>query len=132
MNGTLPDQEDIQEKLGEYQRLARLDREIKKPLGFSPKKFISFMPPGVILPALWPGREASVVGIPAKSLRPFGWRPFQQIKEEGIQAVFTEPQFNPRPAELWRKKPATGCTFLIPSAVRLEGRDSYLKLMRYN
>jgi zinc transport system substrate-binding protein len=135
---SLPDQEDyFREKLREYQReLARLDREIKEAVGgFRQKKFISFHATwGYFARRYGLEERASVVEYPGKepSAR---WLAAlsRQIKEEGIQAVFIEPQFNPRPAELLAEETGSRVYILDPiGGEGLEGRDSYLKLMRYN
>lgn len=71
-----------------------------------------------------PGKEASprhIAGI------------IRAIKRSGAKAVFAEPQFNPKIAEVIAKEAGARVLFLDPiGSPDLQGRDSYLALMRYN
>jgi len=138
MSQSLPAQEDyFRENLRKFQgELAGLDRKIKDKTGsFSQKKFISFHATWryfahryglheVASVAEYPGKEPSARWLASLT---------RQIQEEGIQAIFIEPQFNPRPAELLAEE--TGCLVYAHDPIGgegLEGRASYLKLMEFN
>ena len=55
------------------------------------------------------------------------------IKKYDIQAVFAEPQLNPRAAEVIAKEALVKLLLLDPiGGPKIIGRDSYIGLMRYN
>jgi zinc transport system substrate-binding protein len=56
-----------------------------------------------------------------------------RIKEHRIRAVFAEPQFNPRAAEVVAKEADIQVLFLDPmGGPTLKYRDTYIDLMKYN
>lgn len=71
-----------------------------------------------------PGKEASpkhIAGI------------IRAIRRSGAKAVFAEPQFNPKIAEVIAKEAGARVLFLDPiGSPDLKGRDKYLALLRYN
>lgn len=71
-----------------------------------------------------PGKEASpkhIAGI------------IRAIRHSGAKAVFAEPQFNPKIAEVIAKEAGARVLFLDPiGSPDLKGRDGYLALLRYN
>jgi zinc transport system substrate-binding protein len=55
------------------------------------------------------------------------------LRRYGIPAVFAEPQLNPKAAEVISKETGAEIVLLDPlGGENIEGRDSYLNLMRYN
>lgn len=55
------------------------------------------------------------------------------IKKHGIRAVFAEPQFNPRAAEVVAREAGVDVLFLDPmGGYNLKDRQTYVDLMKYN
>lgn len=115
--------------------LDELHRDIEKRVKeFRIKKYVAFHPAfayfskrygleevGIIVES--PGREPS----PAHLMKIVN-----TIREDGIKAVFAEPQINPKTAEVIAKE--AGCNVLIldPIGGRPPYGNDYLSLMRYN
>jgi len=116
--------------------LDKLDRLIKTTVArFKIKKYVSFHASldyfarryglesaGVIEAA--PGRNPTPVQI---------INIVAMIKKHRIRAVFSEPQFNPRAAEIIAKEADVKVLLLDPMGnPRLKARSTYIDLMRYN
>ena len=55
------------------------------------------------------------------------------IKKHDIKAVFAEPQLNPRAAEVIAREAKVKLLMLDPmGGPKIEGRNSYIDLMKYN
>lgn len=116
--------------------LDQLSRDIREAVTkFSIKKYVTFHPAwdyfsrqyglecvGVIESA--PGRNPS-----PKHIRQL----VDQIRQYGIKAVFAEPQFNPKIAEVVAKEAGVQVLLLDPlGGPDLKDRDTYINLMKYN
>ena len=116
--------------------LESLDEMIRDTVsGFARRRYVAFHPAWAYFSKRYgleavgiieetPGREATpqhLEGIVAA------------IRAYGISAVFAEPQLHPKEAEVIAQETRVGVAFLDPlGGEGLEGRDSYLALMRYN
>lgn len=131
-----PHREYYENRLSRYlQELAALHEEISRTVaGFKVREFVSFhaafpyfarryglKEAGVITPS--PGREPS-----PKRLRDL----IAAIKSYQVRAVFAEPQFSPRVAEVIAREAGVKVLFLDPLGGRPPYGADYLQLMRHN
>jgi len=116
--------------------LEKLDGLIRSTVSqFKTKKYVAFHPAWAYFARRY-GLESvgTIEETPGKNPTPrYIKRIIEQIKAHEIQAVFAEPQLNPRVAEVIAKEANVRVLLLDPvGGPGLRGRSTYLDLMRYN
>lgn len=122
--------------LGLQQELTALDQEYRDTLALCPnRKFISFHATWGYLAHRYELEEiASVLEYPGQEPSARWLAELTDLaRENKVEAVMIEPQFNPRPAELLAEE-IEGKVFVLDplGGEGVEGRDSYIQLLRYN
>ncbi len=116
--------------------LQALDETIRETVsGFDGRRYIAFHPAWAYFSKRYGLEAAGIIEeTPGKEATPRHLeRIVAAIRSHGIRVVFAEPQLNPKEAEVIARETGAGVAFLDPlGGERLEGRDSYLALMRYN
>jgi zinc transport system substrate-binding protein len=118
------------------QELDKLDLLIKNTVSqFTIKQYVSFHPAWVYFSRRY-GLEPLGIIQTSPGMDPTlqtTMNIVNQIKSHHIRAVFAEPQFNPRAAEVIAKEANARVLFLDPiGGPDLEGRNTYINLMKYN
>lgn len=125
-----------EENLARYlQQLEDLDRDIKKSVAtFRHKEYVSFHPAYTYFSRRYGFKELSVIEeAPGREPSPGHLqRIIAAIKKSGGEAVFAEPQFSPRVAEIIAQEAGVKVLFLDPLGGRPPYGSDYLKLMRHN
>ena len=116
--------------------LEKLDGLIRSTVSqFKTKKYVAFHPAWAYFARRY-GLESvgTIEETPGKNPTPrYIKRIIEQIKAHEIQAVFAEPQLNPKVAEVIAKEANVTVLLLDPlGGPGLRGRSTYLDLMRYN
>lgn len=127
----------FQENLHKLQgELSKLDEEfLSSTAGPEKPRFISFHAAWGYLTRRYGWEEvASVLAYPGQEPSARWLKELTDLAvREGVKTVIIEPQFNPQPAELLAEEIGGRVLILDPiGGEGVEGRDSYLALMRYN
>lgn len=127
----------IRVNLAEFQReLEELDREFRQGLASCPERqFISFHATWGYLAHRYGLEEiASVLEYPGQEPSARWLAKLTDLAgAEGVRVLIIEPQFNPQPGELVAGEIGGKVFVMDPlGGEGIEGRDSYLQLMRYN
>jgi len=116
--------------------LDRLDQAIYKETGkFKIKKYVAFHPAWDYFARRYGLESAGVIeSVPGKSPTPLDIKNIVgNIKKHGVKAVFAEPQFNPKVAEVIAKEAGVKVLMLDPmGGPGIKDRGNYIDLMRYN
>ncbi len=116
--------------------LERLHKEIsEKVRGFRLKEYVSFHSAWNYFSARYGLKAAGVIEeSPGREPSPKHMaKIIKEIRRTNSKAVFAEPQFNPKIAEVIAKEAGAKVLFLDPIGnPGIKGRDTYLGLMRYN
>ncbi len=116
--------------------LEKLDRMIlKETENFKIKKFVSFHPAWDYFARRYGLESAGVIeSVPGKSPTPLEIkRIIENIRTHGVKAVFAEPQFNPKVAEVIAKEAGIKVLMLDPmGGPGVKERDSYIDIMKHN
>ncbi|MBU1712528.1 MAG: metal ABC transporter substrate-binding protein [Proteobacteria bacterium] len=116
--------------------LDRLDKIIYNETGkFKTKKYVSFHPAWEYFARRYGLESAGVIeSVPGKSPTPLEIkRIVEDIKIHGVKAVFAEPQFNPKVAEVIAKEAEINVLMLDPmGGPGINERESYIDIMKYN
>ncbi|RPJ15123.1 MAG: zinc ABC transporter substrate-binding protein [Desulfobacteraceae bacterium] len=116
--------------------LDSLNREIYAGTGkFKIKKYVAFHPAWDYFARRYGLESAGVIeSVPGKSPTPLEIkRIVENIKIHGVKAVFAEPQFNPKVAEVIAGEAGIKVLMLDPmGGPGLKGRESYIDIMKYN
>jgi len=116
--------------------LDSLDRTIYEETGkFKIKKYVSFHPAWEYFARRYGLESAGVIeSIPGKSPTPLEIkRIVENIKIHRVRAVFAEPQFNPKVAEVIAKEAGIKVLMLDPmGGAGIKERESYIDIMKYN
>ena len=116
--------------------LERLDVEIHKQIeAFRIRNYVAFHPAWDYFSRRYGLKCVGVIeASPGRNPTPKQIRQIvQNIRENKIQAVFAEPQFNPKVAEVIANEAGVKVLMLDPmGGPELTGRSNYLELMRYN
>ncbi len=125
-----------QRQLQDYlARLAALHETIAATTGqFRLKEFIGFHPSFTYFARRYGLREVGIIEVaPGREPTP---RVFQDIlaaiRRYGIRVIFSEPQFNPRIAEVLAKEAGVSVLTLDPLGGRPPYGEDYVRLMEYN
>lgn len=125
-----------EENLRNYlDKLKALHEEIlQRVSGFRIRKYVCFHPAYVYFSRRYGLEEAGVIELsPGREPSPRHLRNLvEQIREQGIQVVFAEPQLNPRVAEVIAREAGVRVAMLDPLGGRAPYGSDYLALMRYN
>ncbi len=116
-------------------KLQSLDKEIRASTdNFSQREFIAFHPAWTYFASRYGLIEAAVIEeSPGQDSPAHTKKVIDVARELNIKAIFAEPQFNPERAEGIAAEIGGEVLFLDPIGdADLEGRDSYIGLMRYN
>jgi zinc transport system substrate-binding protein len=113
-----------------------LDRMIYKETGmFKIKKYVSFHPAWEYFARRYGLESVGVIeSVPGKSPTPLEIkRIIENIKIHGVKAVFAEPQFNPKVAEVIAGESGIKVLMLDPmGGPGVKERESYIDIMKYN
>jgi zinc transport system substrate-binding protein len=115
--------------------LHSLDEEIQASTdNFSQREFIAFHPAWTYFASRYGLIEAAVIEESPGQDSPAHTRKVIDVARDlNIKAIFAELQFNPDRAKTIAEEIGGEVLFLDPiGGVDLEGRDSYIELMRYN
>ena len=116
--------------------LDRLDRAIYAGTEkFKIKKYVAFHPAWDYFARRYGLESAGVIeSVPGKSPTPLDIKNIVgNIKNHGVKAVFAEPQFNPKVAEVIAKEAGVKVLMLDPmGGPGIKDRGNYIDLMRYN
>ncbi len=116
--------------------LDRLDRAIYAGAGkFKIKKYVAFHPAWDYFARRYGLESAGVIeSVPGKSPTPLDIKNIVgNIKKHGVKAVFAEPQFNPKVAEVIAKEAGVKVLMLDPmGGPGIKDRGNYIDLMKYN
>jgi len=116
--------------------LDSLDRTIYEETGkFKIKKYVSFHPAWEYFARRYGLESAGVIeSVPGKSPTPLEIkRIVENIKMHGVKAVFAEPQFNPKVAEVIAGEAGIKVLMLDPmGGPGIKERESYIDIMKYN
>lgn len=116
--------------------LDRLDREIYAgAVKFKIKKYVAFHPAWDYFARRYGLESAGVIeSVPGKSPTPLDIKNIVgNIKKHGVKAVFAEPQFNPKVAEVIAKEAGVKVMMLDPmGGPGIKDRGNYIDLMKYN
>ena len=116
--------------------LDSLDRVIFKETGkFTIKKYVSFHPAWEYFAGRYGLESAGVIeSVPGKSPTPLDIKNIVgNIKKHNVKAVFAEPQFNPKVAEVIAKEAGIKVLMLDPmGGPGIKERESYIDIMKYN
>ena len=116
--------------------LDRLDRAIYAGAGkFKIKKYVAFHPAWDYFARRYGLESAGVIeSVPGKSPTPLDIKNIVgNIKKHGVKAVFAEPQFNPKVAEVIAKEAGVKVMMLDPmGGPGIKDRGNYIDLMKYN
>jgi ABC-type Zn uptake system ZnuABC Zn-binding protein ZnuA len=102
---------------------------------FKIKKYVSFHPAWDYFARRYGLESAGVIeSVPGKSPTPLEIkRIIENIKSHGVKAVFAEPQFNPKVAEVIAKEAGIKVLMLDPmGGPGVKDRESYIDIMKYN
>jgi len=113
-----------------------LDNKIRGVVGtFSIQEFIAFHPAWTYFAKRYGLVEAAVIEVaPGKEASPTHVKEVvDTAKKLGVKAIFAEPQFNPKTAEMIAEEADVRVLFLDPlGGAELNGRNSYIELVTYN
>jgi len=127
---------DYEENLARYLgQLVELHQEIAQKVGtFSLRDYVCFHPAFTYFARRYGLREVGVIeAAPGREPSPGHLHQIiVAIKKSGGRAVFAEPQFSPRVAEVIAREAGVKVLFLDPLGGRPPYDTDYLKLMRYN
>lgn len=116
--------------------LVGLHEEIRRAIEtFEQKKYVAFHPAWAYFARRYGLEPAGIIQeTPGKEPTPRHLeRIVRAIRSYGIPAVFAEPQLDPKAAQVIAGEAGVKVAFLDPlGGENLKGRDSYLRLMRYN
>lgn len=116
--------------------LDRLDQTIYKETGkFKIKKYVSFHPAWDYFARRYGLESVGVIeSVPGKSPTPLDIKNIVgNIKKHGVKAVFAEPQFNPKVAEVIAREAGIKVLMLDPMGGQgIKERESYIDIMKYN
>jgi len=116
--------------------LEALDKEIRDVVDtFSVREFICFHPAWTYFAKRYGLVEAAVIEVaPGKEASPAHIKEIvDTTKELRVKAIFAEPQFNPKIAEMIAEEAGVKVLLLDPlGGAKLNGRNSYIELMTYN
>ena len=116
--------------------LDSLDRTIyKETEKFKIRKYVSFHPAWEYFARRYGIESAGVIeSVPGKSPTPLEIkRIVENIKIHGVRAVFAEPQFNPKVAEVIAREAGIKVLMLDPmGGPGIKERESYIDIMKYN
>jgi len=116
--------------------LDSLDQTIYKETGkFKIRKYVSFHPAWEYFARRYGLESAGVIeSVPGKSPTPLEIkRIVENIKIHGVRAVFAEPQFNPKVAEVIAREAGIKVLMLDPmGGPGIKERESYIDIMKYN
>jgi ABC-type Zn uptake system ZnuABC Zn-binding protein ZnuA len=126
-----------QERGNQYiAELDSLERTIYKETGnFKIRKYVSFHPAWEYFARRYGLESAGVIeSVPGKSPTPLEIKNIvENIKIHGVKAVFAEPQFNPKIAEVIAKEAGVKVLMLDPmGGPGIKERESYINVMKYN
>jgi ABC-type Zn uptake system ZnuABC Zn-binding protein ZnuA len=114
--------------------LTRLDRELAVRVAkFSIKEYVTFHPAWNYFSRRYGLRVAGVIEeAPGKEPTPKHIAGIiREINRIGSRAVFVEPQFNPKIAEVIAKESKARVLYLDPIG-GMQGRETYVEMMQYN
>lgn len=116
--------------------LDRLDQTIyKETVLFRIKKYVSFHPAWEYFARRYGLESAGVIeSVPGKSPTPLEIKHIiENIKTHEVKAVFAEPQFNPKVAEVIAREAGIKVLMLDPMGGQgIKERESYIDIMKYN
>ncbi len=116
--------------------LDSLDLTIYKEAGkFKIKQYVAFHPAWDYFARRYGLESVGVIeSVPGKSPTPLDIKNIiGNIKKHGVKAVFAEPQFNPKVAEVIAKEAGVKVLMLDPmGGPGIKGRENYIDLMKYN
>jgi len=122
--------------LAEYLgQLEELDRTIKETVAtFRQRDYVCFHPAYTYFSRRYGLKEVGVIeAAPGREPSPGHLQKIiAAIKSTGVKAVFAEPQFSPRVAEVIAKEAGVKVLFLDPLGGRPPYGSDYIKLMRHN
>jgi len=116
------------------EKLSQLDKEISDKIKtFKIKEYITFHPAWNYFSKRYGLRVAGVIEeLPGKEPSPkHVARIVREVKRIGSKVIFAEPQFNPKIAEAIARESGARVLLLDPIGGQ-EGRETYVKMMRYN
>jgi len=117
------------------QKLKDLDKEIAgRVASFRLKEFVCFHPAFSYFARRYGLKEAGVIELsPGREPTPRHLQKVvEAIKKYGLKVVFSEPQLNPRIADVIAREAGVKVLLIDPVGGRPPYGDDYLKLMRYN
>ncbi|MBU2621565.1 MAG: metal ABC transporter substrate-binding protein, partial [Proteobacteria bacterium] len=116
--------------------LDRLDQTIYKETGkFKIKQYVAFHPAWDYFARRYGLESVGVIeSVPGKSPTPLDIKNIVgNIKKHGVKAVFAEPQFNPKVAEVIAREAGIKVLMLDPmGGPGIKERESYIDIMKYN
>ncbi|MFO7666520.1 MAG: metal ABC transporter substrate-binding protein [Desulfobacterales bacterium] len=116
--------------------LDSLDRNIYEETGrFKIKKYVTFHPAWEYFARRYGLESAGFIeAVPGKNPTPLEIkRIVENIKNHGVKAVFAEPQFNPKTAEVIAAEAGIKVLMLDPmGGIGIKERESYIDIMKYN
>ncbi|HIC88567.1 MAG TPA: zinc ABC transporter substrate-binding protein, partial [Anaerolineae bacterium] len=115
-------------------RLKELDQEVRQTVaGFSHREFVAFHPAWVYFAREYGLEQAAVVErTPGREPSPAEIAEIvTTAKAIGARAIFAEPQFSPKAAQIIAEESGAQVLFLDPLGSSLEDH-SYINLIRYN
>jgi ABC-type Zn uptake system ZnuABC Zn-binding protein ZnuA len=122
--------------LAQYEReLEDLDRDIKETVAtFRQRDYVCFHPAYTYFSRRYGLKEVGVIeAAPGREPSPGHLQKIiAAIKSTGVKAVFAEPQFSPRVAEVIAKEAGVKVLFIDPLGGPPPYGSDYIKLMRHN
>jgi ABC-type Zn uptake system ZnuABC Zn-binding protein ZnuA len=122
--------------LAQYEReLEDLDRDIKETVAtFRQRDYVCFHPAYTYFSRRYGLKEVGVIeAAPGREPSPGHLQKIiAAIKRTGVKAVFAEPQFSPRVAEVIAKEAGVKVLFIDPLGGPPPYGSDYIKLMRHN
>jgi zinc transport system substrate-binding protein len=117
------------------EKLSELDQKIAAETAtFRLREFVGFHPSFTYLARRYKLKEAGIIEVaPGREPTPRALKNIiKAIHHYGIKVIFSEPQFNPRIAEVLAKEAGVSVLSLDPIGGRPPYGDDYLKMMQYN
>jgi len=125
-----------EQQLAQYlEKLAALHDKINTATAqFQIKEFIGFHPSFSYFARRYGLREVGIIEVaPGREPTPQAFQSIlAAVKRYGIRVIFSEPQFNPRIAEVLAKEAGVRVLSLDPIGGRPPYGESYIQLMEYN
>ncbi len=116
-------------------QLEDLDRDIQKTVAaFHQRDYVCFHPAYTYFSRRYGLKEVGVIEVaPGREPSPGHLQKIiAAIKQTGVKAVFAEPQFSPRVAEVIAREAGVKVLFIDPLGGRPPYGSDYIKLMRHN